>query len=78
MSSGILYLKQKYGLAHVPSAVKSRKWVEETERLIREGSPDEQAGMEAAMRIFGYEYKESSVYEGQGVDALIAGLSIHK
>ena len=39
------------------------------------GYPDEQAGMEAARRIFRYEYREYSVYRAAGVRRILDSLS---
>lgn len=75
MLSGLLQLKSKYGLVHVPSSAKARGWAEETGRLMQLGYPDEQAGMEAARRIFRYEYKEYSVYSETKVRRLLHNLS---
>ncbi|MGC9313090.1 MAG: hypothetical protein ACP5IA_10400 [Sediminispirochaetaceae bacterium] len=74
MQSGLLQLKAKYGLVHVPSPGKARKWAAETRRLLAEGYPEEQAGMEAARRIFRYEYKEYAVYQGLRVNELLDAL----
>ncbi len=76
MQSGLLELKAKYGLVHVPPPGKARKWALETRRLILEGSPEEQAGMEAAGRIFRYEYREYAVYQGCSVRKLLDILSL--
>jgi len=71
MQSGLLQLKAKYGLVHVPAPGKAEKWAVETRRLILEGYPEEQAGMEAAKRIFRYEYREYAVFQGPGVRKLL-------
>jgi len=75
MLSGFLKLKAKYGLVHVPSSAKAGRWAAETKRLIQLGYPDEQAGMEAARRIFRYEYREYSVYSERAVRQLLRDLS---
>jgi len=74
MQSEILLLKQKYGLAHVPSRHKAEKWARRVRELMKQGYSDEQAGMEAAKQIFTYEYKEVYARSGARVDDILSGL----
>jgi hypothetical protein len=66
-----LRLKEKYGLVHVPNPRKAERWCELTRRRIAEGAPPEEAGIEAARRIFTYEYKRYGVYAGVPVEQLL-------
>jgi len=74
MHSVLLQLKEKYGLVHVPSRHKAENWMLETSRLLELNYPWEQAGMEAARRVFGYEYREHSVYGGPDVREILSHL----
>ncbi len=51
-------LKVKYGLVHVPSHRKCRSWVREVIVHRAAGLPPEQAGQQAAQRVFPYEARE--------------------
>ncbi len=74
MQHQILLLKQKYGLAHVPSRHKAEKWAARVRELIADGYSDEQAGMEAAGQIFSYEYKEVYARSGAPVGEILSGI----
>jgi hypothetical protein len=70
-----LQLKEKYGLAHVPGPGKTGRWCEFTRRRIEEGAPPEEAGIEAARRVFTYEFKSHGVYAGTPVEQLLSSCS---
>ena len=74
MQNGILLLKQKYGLVHVPSRHKAEKWAGRVRDLIEQGYSGEQAGMEAATQVFTYEYKEVYARSGAPVFDILSGL----
>ena len=67
-----LLLKEKYSLVHVPAERKVGQWHDLVKQLIAEGQTKEQAGMIAAKSVFPYEYREYRVYEGAGVDEILA------
>ena len=67
-----LKLRRKYELVHVPNSRKVQRWVEETRRLMAEGSPPEYAGMEAARKVFTYEYREHRVFESASVEEILS------
>ena len=62
MRDPALVLRSKYQLVHVPNRGKVNRWASETKSLIEKGYPSEQAGMEAAQKVFRYEYKEHNVF----------------
>lgn len=72
MQSHLLLLKEKYGLVHVPSLHKAQRWKKAAQSLIHSGYPPEQAGMEAARKVFSYEYKEYAAYGGESAQALLS------
>ena len=74
MQNGVILLKEKYGLAHVPSRHKAGKWAHRVGILLEQGYSEEQAGMEAAKQVFSYEYKEVYVHSGAAVGDILAGL----
>ena len=67
-----ILLKEKYSLVHVPTEHKVRRWHDQVRQLIAEGQAKEQAGMMAAKSVFPYEYREYRVYDGAGVDDILA------
>ncbi|MCF7915450.1 MAG: hypothetical protein K9L66_09815 [Spirochaetaceae bacterium] len=74
MQSSVILLKEKYGLAHIPSRHKAEKWAHRVGVLLQQGYSEEQAGMEAAKQVFSYEYKEVYVRSGASVSDILAGL----
>ncbi len=70
-----LQLRRKYELVHVPNSRKVQRWAEETRRLMLEGSPPEFAGMEAARKVFTYEYHEHRVFEAAPAEEILAALT---
>ena len=66
-----LLLKSKYGLVHVPSVRKTRRWIEEARAKLAAGQPSEQAGIAAAQRVFPYEFKPYNVHTGATVEEII-------
>lgn len=74
MQSSVILLKEKYGLAHVPSRHKAEKWARRVDHLVQQGYSEEQAGMESAKLVFSYEYKEVYVPSGAAVGEIRAGL----
>ncbi|MFO7729504.1 MAG: hypothetical protein R6V86_01935 [Spirochaetia bacterium] len=74
MKSSVILIKEKYGLAHVPSLHKAGKWAKRVSVLLQQGYSEEQAGMEAAKQVFSYEYKEVYVRSGAVVSDILAGL----
>ncbi len=74
MQSAAILIKEKYGLAHIPSRHKMEKWAELVHNLMKQGYTAEQAGMEAARRIFTYEYKEVYVRSGATVREILSKL----
>jgi len=74
MQSSVILLKEKYGLAHVPSRHKAEKWAHRVGLLLKQGYSEEQAGMEAAKQVFSYEYKEVYVRSGAAVSDILTGL----
>ena len=74
MQSSVILLKEKYGLAHVPSRHKAEKWAYRVSSLLQQGYSEEQAGMESAKQVFSYEYKEVYVPSGAAVGDILAGL----
>jgi len=75
MQSALLLLKNKYSLAHIPSRHKAMRWVSETEGLVRSGYSAEEAGIEAAKRLFPYEYKETAVYQAKKAEVILSLLT---
>ena len=66
-----LLLKSKYGLVHVPSVHKTRRWIEEARSMLAAGQPSEQAGIAAARSVFPYEFKPYNVHTGATVEEII-------
>lgn len=66
-----LLLKAKYGLVHVPSVHKTRRWIEEARGHIDAGEPPEQAGIAAARSVFPYEYKPHNIHAAAAVEDII-------
>lgn len=66
-----LLLKSKYGLVHVPSVHKTRRWIEEARAKLAAGQPPEQAGIAAAQSVFPYEFKPYNVHAGATVEEII-------
>ena len=51
------------------------RWVSETEGLVRSGYSAEEAGIEAAKRLFPYEYKETAVYQAKKAEVILSLLT---
>ena len=66
-----LLLKSKYGLVHVPSVHKTRRWLGEARAKIAAGEPPEQAGIAAARSVFPYEFKPHNIHSGAAVEEII-------
>lgn len=66
-----LLLKSKYGLVHVPSVHKTRRWIAEARRHIDGGEPSEQAGIAAARSVFPYEFKPYNIHSAAPVQEII-------
>jgi hypothetical protein len=66
-----LLLKSKYGLVHVPSVHKTRRWIEEARTRIDAGEPPEQAGIAAARSVFPYEFRPHNIHSAAAVDDII-------
>lgn len=64
-------LKVKYGLVHVPSQRKCRSWVREVTVHRAAGLPPEQAGQQAAHRVFPYEARELHLPDAVPVPELL-------
>jgi hypothetical protein len=52
-------LKRKYRLVHVPSRHKATAWADAVREFGADGSPPEEAGHRAALKLFPYEYRPS-------------------
>ncbi|MFO7848850.1 MAG: hypothetical protein R6V67_02715 [Spirochaetia bacterium] len=74
MREAALALHRKYQLVHVPSHHKVTRWAENVRKLISEGYPPEQAGMEAARSVFTYEYGEKRVFGEMSVEKILSSL----
>jgi hypothetical protein len=66
-----LLLKSKYGLVHVPSVHKTRRWIEEARAHITAGQPPEQAGIQAARSVFPYEFKPYNIHAAAAVEEIL-------
>ncbi len=66
-------LKRKYRLVHVPNRHKATAWADETQRFQGEGSPPEEAGHRAALKVFPYEYRPGGADETPRVRELLGG-----
>jgi len=51
-------LREKFGLVHVPSSGRCRRWAQRCRAQLTAGLPPERAGLIAAMEVFPYEAKE--------------------
>lgn len=71
MREAAMVLRKKYDLVHVPSRHKVDRWMDLARSLIADGYPPEQAGMEAARKVFSYEYHETRVFRETAVEKIL-------